>query len=382
MKRHARKAIRQNVCHGFFRIEVTIKAAYSVYLRAMPINIISIRLLSQQLACPLFSTPDEVVSHFGIMQAQDYRMMRWAVSMRTAKPSSAAFKSAFDEGRIIRMHLNRGTWQLVSRDDYWWMLRLCGPGSIAAITGWMHTNKVHISEDELMRVREIMMAEACLKGRATKEDFACALREKGIVMDDHRLSYHIRLAELSGVLCSGELRNDRSSYSLVENKIGPEVGRMDRDESLALLARKYFRSHSPATLEDFVWWSGLGVGDCRKAIASIRGELREESVSGRTFLIHESCRTRGFRRGQFVLLPPYDEYLIGYKSRDVVLDRRFVHKAHSNNGIFHPVILSDGHVCGNWRRSSLEMEFFDGCVHDQALLESAVSRYKSFMKLR
>ena len=52
----------------------------------MPINIISMRLLS----------------HFGIMQAQDYRMMRWAVSMRTVKPSSAAFKSAFDEGRIIR----------------------------------------------------------------------------------------------------------------------------------------------------------------------------------------------------------------------------------------------------------------------------------------
>ena len=37
-------------------------------------NPIAIRLLSQQLICPQFDTPQKVVSHFGAMQAQDYRM--------------------------------------------------------------------------------------------------------------------------------------------------------------------------------------------------------------------------------------------------------------------------------------------------------------------
>lgn len=55
-------------------------------------NPIAIRLLSQQLVCPQFDTPQKVVSHFGAMQAQDYRMVRWAVMMRTRKPSSIAFK--------------------------------------------------------------------------------------------------------------------------------------------------------------------------------------------------------------------------------------------------------------------------------------------------
>lgn len=54
-------------------------------------NPIAIRLLSQQLICPQFDTPQKVVSHFGAMQAQDYRMVRWAVMMRTRKPSSFAF---------------------------------------------------------------------------------------------------------------------------------------------------------------------------------------------------------------------------------------------------------------------------------------------------
>ena len=39
-------------------------------------NPIAIRLLSQQLICPQFDTPQKVVSHFGAMQAQDYRMVK------------------------------------------------------------------------------------------------------------------------------------------------------------------------------------------------------------------------------------------------------------------------------------------------------------------
>ena len=157
----------------------------------MSVNPVSVRMLSQQLASPQFSTPEEVVSHFGAMQAQDYRMMRLAVSMRTIRPSMDAFRRAFDEGTIIRMHLHRGTWQLVCRDDYWWMLRLCAPKSEAAIRGWMHSNGIDIPNDELMRIREIIVGEAGRGAGSTKQDFARALSAEGVTMDDHRLSYHI-----------------------------------------------------------------------------------------------------------------------------------------------------------------------------------------------
>lgn len=154
----------------------------------------------------------------------------------------------------------------------------------------------------------------------TKDDFVRALAAEGITMDDHRMSYHIRMAELSGTLCSGNLHPQKATYSLVRTKIGQESVLPDRDECLAMLARKYFRSHSPATLEDFVWWSGLGVADCRRATELLGCELHSEIISGREFFIHADCRTRGFRKGGLILLPSYDEFLIGYKSRDVVLD--------------------------------------------------------------
>ena len=105
-------------------------------------NPIAVRLLNQQLAAPQFSDPAEVVSYMGAMQAQEYRMMRWAVEMRTRKPSAKAFKRAFDSGQIIRLHLMRGTWQLVAAEDYWMMIGLCAPKAIAVTKGWMSSNRI------------------------------------------------------------------------------------------------------------------------------------------------------------------------------------------------------------------------------------------------
>ena len=235
-------------------------------------NAIAIRLLNQQLVAPQFSGPAEVVSYMGAMQAQEYRMMRWAVEMRTRKPSLKAFKQAFDNGKILRLHLMRGTWQLVSADDYWPMIGLFAPKAVAVTKGWMSSNKISIPDSELMQVREILAQTASDLGSATKEDFIRALEEKDIRMDDHRLSYHIRMAEMSGTLCSGDLlptkaasRGEQSharlnsgerkqlrtslkaTYALSADKVKATV-MMDRDEALACYTRKYFRSRQPAKL--------------------------------------------------------------------------------------------------------------------------------------
>ena len=322
-------------------------------------NPVAIRLLNQQLVAPQFIDPAEVVSHMGAMQAQEYRMMRWAVAMRTRKPSALAFKKAFDSGRIIRLHLMRGTWQLVAAEDYWAFLSLCAPKAIAVTKGWMHSNKIAIPDKEMMTIRDIFAQTAADKNSATKEDFVQALAERDIRMDDHRLSYHIRMAEMSGTLCSGDLLPMKATYALTANKV-KSTGKMDRDEALALFARKYFQSHQPATLEDFVWWSGQNISDCRKGIALLGNTIHMERWKGRDFYLTDNCRTRGFRKGKYLLIPPYDEYLIGYKSRDIVLPKEHTHRAHNNSGIFQPVIARDGVICGNWSpfKSDLQVQFF------------------------
>lgn len=338
-------------------------------------NPVSLRLLNQQLAAPRLRTPAEVVSYMGALQAQEYRMMRWAVAMRTSKPSHKAFKADYDAGKIIRLHLMRGTWQLVSADDYWEFLHLCAPKAIAVTKGWMSSNKIAIPDEELTKVCNILAQTAADNGSATKEEFVKALAEKGISLDDHRLSYHLRMAEMNGTLCSGDLHPTKATYSLAAAKVR-RPGCIDRDEALARFARKYFRSRQPATLEDFVWWSGLNISDCRRGIEMLGDAIHKESWRGRDFYLTDDCRTRGFRKGQMLLLPPYDEYLIGYKSRDEVLPAEHRHRAHNNRGIFRPIIARDGIICGNWSpfKDECRAQMFDG-VEVSAAVEDSWEKY-------
>ena len=338
----------------------------------------TIRLLNQQLVAQQFNDPVSVVSHMGAMQAQEYRMMRWAVAMRTRKPSAAAFRKAFDSGQIIRLHLMRGTWQLVSTDDYWPLVELCAPKALAVTKGWMHSNGITISDEEVRLVRDILLRTANDLRSVTKEDFVQALAEKDLTMDDHRLSYHIRMAEITGALCSGDLLPMKATYALTANKVKTHV-EMDRDETLMLLTRKYFQSRQPASLEDFVWWSGLNIGECRKGIALLGETIHCVKYRKREFYVTDDCRTRGFRRGKFLLIPPYDEYLIGYKSRDIVLPPEHRHRAHNNSGIFQPIIAHNGIICGNWApfKDAFQASFFDD-KFDITDLQDAWKAYCSF----
>ncbi len=320
----------------------------------------------------------------GAMQAQEYRLMRWAVAMRTKKPSVKAFKKAFDSGQILRLHLMRGTWQLVSAEDYWPLLELCSTKALSVIKGWMRSNKISIPDEEVAYIREILVQTVADKRSVTKEDFVQTLTEKGIHMDEHRLSYHIRYAELSGTLCSGDLLPMKATYALTADKVKNHV-KMDRDESLKMLTRKYFQSRQPATLEDFVWWSGMNINDCRRGIELLGDylhvETRGRASQRREFYLTDDCRTRGFRKGKYLLIPPYDEYLISYKSRDVVLSPDYSHKAHNNSGIFQPVIAHDGIICGNWTpfREDYQAEFFMG-EHNNDIQEEW-NRYKTAIAL-
>lgn len=349
-------------------------------------NPVSRRLLSQQLICPQFATPKEVVGWMGAVQAQDHKGMRWAVAMRTKKPSLSAFQKAFNAGEIVRFHLMRGTWQLVTAEDYWPFIGLCSQKAISVIKGWMASNRISIPDDELCRIREMLCRIVADKRSATKEDIVQGLAERDVRMDDHRLSHHLRMAELEGVLCSGDLLPMKASYALSADKLpGPTT--MDRDEALMLLTRKYFRHSQPATLEDFSWWSGLNSSDCKRGIALLGGWLHTEKRQGREYYLTDDARTRGFQKDRCILLPPYDEYLISYKSRDVVLPLEHRHHAHDQTGTFWPVILLNGKVVGNWTCAKEKNKdkvtaatFHQDWGIDQEKLDSEITRYLKFLK--
>lgn len=332
-----------------------------------------IRLLGQQLAEPQFDTPRNLVSHMGAMQAQSYDMAKWAVGIRLRSGSIGAVEGALARGEILRTHVMRPTWHFVAAENIRWMVRLSARRVRTANESLGRTHKLGFTEEMYLRGNRAL--ERMLEGHKslTKEEVRTELDRAGLPAEQGAETRFLMRAETDALVCSGPDKGGKPTYALLEERV-PLMPEITREEALARLARSYFRSHAPATLADFAWWSGLGLAEAREAVALIGGEL----VRDGEWLVHETCRDTA--AGEVLhLLPAYDEYLIAYKDRTGVLAPEHQAKAFNSFGIFQPVVLHNGHIRGNWGRKGAEVSFFEpeGEVPPE-LLEKAIYHYRTF----
>lgn len=345
-------------------------------------TITDIRLSAQQLSAPDFDRPADLVDWMGALQAQDYAMSKWAVGIRLKSPSVRAVEDALARGEIVRTHVLRPTWHVVSARDVRWMLELTSPRIVQAVNSYSKGRG--LDEKHFSASRNAL--ERILEGHRhlTREEIAAEFGKKGLPSEKTQMTCLMMRAEVEGVVCCGLDKGRERTYALLEERI-PAAPRLERDEALSTLATKYFRSHSPATMEDFVWWSGLPVTQARQAVASIAADLAEEKTEYGKMFVHRSCTVKPGCDEILHLLPAYDEYLISYKDRTAVLPREYYPKAFTNFGVFFPVILHKGHIVGNWNRLTkgrtlLETSFFRPSLRAaKKRIAGAESRYRDFL---
>ena len=100
----------------------------------------------------------------------------------------------------------------------------------------------------------------------TRNDIAGALADRGEQLTGFQLMLLLGFLELEGLVTSGAPRDGEHTYALFADRV-PEPRRLDRDDALAELARRYFTSHGPATERDLAYWATLTVTDVRRGIA-------------------------------------------------------------------------------------------------------------------
>lgn len=319
----------------------------------------AMRLANQGLAHCHFRNPEDVVGWMGMVQAQDYSQFRWAVGMRTEKPKIDAVRDAFSSGKILRLHLLRCTIQAVTPQDLAWMGALCREKNLRTIQSLPGCKQIEFSDQYYNEGTEALK-EILAGGKSLcKAEISEELARLNFAADTTHIRQLLLRGEIEGLLCSGEMKGKDCTWALASERTKgfPQHVPASQSEALGLLARKYFRSHSPASFEDFCWWTGLNVAQNRKAVEQIAAELEEVQVEDQEMFIYNGspdicgCTIHTAQEKDVILLPPYDEYLIGYKSRWVSLDKRHEGKAHNSFGIFKPVILHEGRVVGNWRAS-------------------------------
>jgi hypothetical protein len=311
-------------------------------------HIAHIRLHSQQLAGTNFKSVKDLVGFMGGMQAQDYAMSKWAVGVRLAGVKDADVEQAVAAGEIIRTHVLRPTWHLVSADDIRWMLELSAPQIRTAMQA--RHRQLELTDAVVLQSNALM--ERALSGgnHLTREELVAVLDKAGMRTDENRAAHFLLRAELDGVICSGASRGKKQTYALLAERV-PKTESPSREEALAKLARKYFSGHCPATLRDFIWWSGLSVTTARHALELVKSDYLPENVDGCTYWLPSSyslpcndCKAAFF-------LPAYDEFLIGYTDRRASLPSDKLYDVVSTNGIFRPVIVINGQVAGLWKRT-------------------------------
>jgi Winged helix DNA-binding domain len=185
----------------------------------------------------------------------------------------------------------------------------------------------------------------------TRTELRAELERARVKADgSQRLSRMMMEAEVDGIICSGPMRGKQFTYALIDERAPARWPQYDRDEALGQLARRYFATRSPATAHDFGWWSGLTMGDARRAIAAA-GTLREWSCDGRSYWIDESSVGPVRKKATAHLLPNYDEYFIGYRDRNAIGTRiSNIAAVTGGNALIAHVAFIDGLLVGGWRR--------------------------------
>lgn len=346
------------------------------------------RFYHQQLAAPAFANPAAVVEWLGAVQSQDYAGAKWAVGQRLqGNVTDAALDQAFNNGAILRTHVLRPTWHFVTPSDIRWMLTLTAPRVNAKLASYYR----NLGLDDAVFARSNAALTTALQGgnQLARPQLTSVLEQAGIVIADLLRFTHLLIrAELDGIICSGGRQGKQFTYALLDER-APQPRSLDRDAALAELAKRYFTSHGPATLQDYVWWSGLTMTDAKAGVALVESQLTHEVINGQSYWLAASAPAAEVSGPVVSLLPNYDEYIVGYTDRSAIFDPQHTPLLDErSNPLFTHTVVIDGQIAGTWKRtftkSSVNVTFSPFMPWNEAQTEAvyaAAQRYAEFVGL-
>ncbi|MFN8420818.1 MAG: winged helix DNA-binding domain-containing protein [Anaerolineae bacterium] len=211
------------------------------------------RLSNQILIGDPLSDAAQVVEWFGAVQAQDYAGCLLGVGLRLGNSSVRAVEKAIAARTILRTWPMRGTVHLVPAADAKWMLRTLTPRVIARSAA--RYRELGLDANTLTRCRDLLI-KALQGGKLLpRKQVYAALEAGGISNTKERGSHIIGHWAQEALICVGPHQGKQPTVALLDEFV-PHSRDLQGDAAWAELALRYFRSHGPATIQDFCWWTG------------------------------------------------------------------------------------------------------------------------------
>lgn len=308
------------------------------------------RLIAQRLSPATTYGPAETVRYMTCLQAQDFRSGRSAVALRAGCAASDV-EAALNAGDIVRSWPMRGTLHLVAAEDLRWMLALNGEPTLRSVR--RRHEELEITHRDVDQA--LAAAEPHLRGNGLhRAGLFEVWRNSGIDVDGQRGAHLLSTLCLQGQLVLGPMAGTQQKFVLFGEWIRASKA-VDRAANVADWARRYFRSHGPATIADFRWWSGLLQRDLAPVWDEVRADLVELVVDDTSYFVapeviasweeHQSATLRP------LLTPAFDEILLGYADRTPTLAKEHLQQVvPGGNGMFKAVLVDGGAAVATWRR--------------------------------
>lgn len=330
-------------------------------------------------------TVAEVAAWFGAMQAQDLASGKWSFGVRLPGTTEADVDRAIAGAEVLRTWPMRGTLHFIPAEDARWMLELTGTRALAGAA----KRREFLGLDEKLALRAgDLLGQALAGGRRLTRAAAVELWHARGLEVMGQVSYHLLwFTSQRGITCVGPNEGSEQTFVLLSDW-APRQRTPERDEALALLATRYFRSHGPATQQDFTGWTGLTAADAKRAIALAGKALTAVTVAGKTHTLGADTRDADDGSGPVAhALLGFDELMLGVKDRSLVIgDGDLERIVPGRNGVFRPTMEHGGRVIGTWTRTvkktsvAIEAAPFGKVTRSaRAAFEAAAAEYARFL---
>ncbi|MCC2594408.1 winged helix DNA-binding domain-containing protein [Tessaracoccus sp. OS52] len=315
------------------------------------------RLVAQGLVTQPYGSPGEAVAAHGAMQGQDLPGVVASAALRSGSEASAV-TAAMDAGEIVRGYPMRGTVFLMPATDATWMGELCALPAMKAARARQH--QLGLDDDRMARAREVAVAALAEAPNGLSRADLFALWEADGQPTKGGPGYHLLGRMVSEtVLFYGPWNGKDQNVVLAETWVPAGTGLEDRfnGDRIAAAAeflRRYLNSHGPATIRDFAWWTKLTLREARAALDLVVGEFEVGTEPEPTYWrpgLREEVRELGDAVASPVLLPGFDEFILGYQDRLFAMtEEEHQRLVPGNNGVFGRSVVVDGQVLGLWKR--------------------------------
>ena len=252
---------------------------------------------------------------------------------------------------LVKTSAMRQTLHLIPAGDFWLYITALRESRMAAFTRLRARLTVTAREAQ---VAEKKILDALADGPLTQQALivrAAAGASAGMRRWLTFATSALRPLIVQGLVCYGQPRGAHTILVRTDQWL-PTSPSMSEDDAKRELLRRFLGVYGPATVRDFVKWSGITMREARPVWEAVAPEMLEIGLDGApAWILRRDARALASapaRDDTVRLLPAFDCYLLAHAAKDHLLDAQFYKRVYRNQGWLSPVVLHGGRIVAIW----------------------------------